>query len=224
MSSLIITADNPKVLALRKKEPRLGVVVDLLGDISFRDYSDGYSFIVCQIVGQMISQRVAKIFCERLRALCDGEISPRTISRFPASELKNIGLSRPKCQYILGFTEAILNKELVLDELEAASDDEVMKRLTAIKGIGTWTAKMYLLCVLRRDDILPYEDKVFAKAFKWLYNLEDATCADIKKRGKRWSPYASIGVLYLYHATAAKLTSRPFSEYEKAAKQRIIKE
>lgn len=133
-------------------------------------------------------------------------------------------MSRPKCQYILGFTEAILNKELVLDELEEASDDEVMKRLTAIKGIGTWTAKMYLLCVLRRDDILPYEDKVFAKAFKWLYNLEDATCADIKKRGKRWSPYASIGVLYLYRATAAKLTSRPFSEYERAAKQRIIKE
>lgn len=83
MSSFIITADNPKVLALRKKEPRLGVIVDLLGDISFRDYSDGYSFIVCQIVGQMISQRVAKVFCERLHALCDGEISPRTISRFP---------------------------------------------------------------------------------------------------------------------------------------------
>ena len=220
MSRFMIAADDPRVARLRKKDARLGVVFDLLGDVEFDDYSDGYSFIVCEIVGQMISWRVAEILCDRLKTLCNGEICPRTIARFPTAELRSIGLSRPKCEYIQGFTEAVLNGELVLEELENVSDEEAMKRLTAIKGIGTWTAKMYLLCVLRRDDVFPQEDKQLVAAYKWLYNKEEATRDDLKKLRERWSPYSSVATLYLYRAVSSGLTNRPFSEYTKAAKRR----
>ena len=121
MGLWVIKRDDPRVAYLEKKDKRLSTVFDAVGDIVHEDFSDGYSFVVQEIVGQMISGHVAEILCNRLVNLCGGEITPKTISRFPASELRNIGLSRPKCQYILGFTEAVLSGELVLADLEPLS-------------------------------------------------------------------------------------------------------
>ena len=212
MAVLKITLQDPRVACLRKKDKRLEVLFDLLGDLTFEDFSDGYAFIVCEIVGQMISGNVAKILCDRLYALCGGEITPKTISRFPAAELRNIGLSRPKCAYIPGFTEAILSGELVLADLENLSDEDAMKRLTAVKGIGNWTAQMYLLCVLQRDNVLPIADKVFLAGYKWLFDTEDVAKESVKKRCAKWAPYSSVVTFYLYRAVSTGLTKTPYKE------------
>ena len=224
MGLWVIKRDDPRVAYLEKKDKRLSTVFDAVGDIVHEDFSDGYSFVVQEIVGQMISGHVAEILCNRLVNLCGGEITPKTISRFPASELRNIGLSRPKCQYILGFTEAVLSGELVLADLESLSDADAKKRLLAVKGIGNWTAQMYLLCVLKRDDILPTGDKAFLAAYKWLYETEDVSRAAVEKRCAKWSPYSSVATLYMYHANAYGLLARPWRELKKElAKKRAAR-
>ena len=190
MGLWVIKRDDPRVAYLEKKDKRLSTVFDAVGDIVHEDFSDGYSFVVQEIVGQMISGHVAEILCNRLVNLCGGEITPKTISRFPASELRNIGLSRPKCQYIL----------------------------------GNWTAQMYLLCVLKRDDILPTGDKAFLAAYKWLYETEDVSRAAVEKRCAKWSPYSSVATLYMYHANAYGLLARPWRELKKElAKKRAAR-
>jgi DNA-3-methyladenine glycosylase II len=93
------------------------------------------------------------------------------------------------------------------------SDEEVSKRLTSIKGIGNWTAKMYLLFFLQREDILPYEDGAFLQSYKWLYNTSKVDKESITKRCKKWKPYTSIGARYLYKALDNGLVNEPIKNF-----------
>ena len=89
---------------------------------------------------------------------------------------------------------------LNLEELSLLSDNDVIQKLTALKGIGNWTAKMYLIFVLNRNDILPFEDAAFLQGFRWLYDLEKVTKAEVIDISKKWHPYSSIAARYLYRA------------------------
>ncbi len=189
-------------------------VIDMIGDITCNSHIDGYSFIIEEIVGQMLSDKVADVIAERLYKLCGGKLTPETIGRLCAADLRGIGLSNAKSQYILFFNQAIENGELVLDDLKDWPDEVVMKKLMSVRGIGSWTSKMYLLFVLKRNDVLPYEDGAFMAAYRWLYNTKLTKPEDVKKRCKKWSPYASIGARYMYRALDSGLTKRPFKEYK----------
>lgn len=89
-------------------------------------------------------------------------------------------------------------------------DLEVIKRLTSIKGIGTWTAKMYLIFVLNRQDILPYEDGAFMQVFRWLYKTENCSKQDVIKKSQKWKPYSSIAARFMYRALDMELTKSEF--------------
>ena len=121
-------------------------------------------------------------------------------------ELRQTGMSQAKAQYIKILTEAILNDQLILQELESKTDQDVIQELTALRGIGNWTAKMYLIFVLDRPDVLPYEDGAFLQAYRWLYNTEDCKPESIKKKCKKWSPYSSTAARYLYRALDSGMT------------------
>lgn len=215
MNSFTITSQDECILYLKNRDPRLSLVIDLIGDITCHIHVDGYSFIVEEIIGQMLSNKVADVISERLYRLCNGVISPKTISSLTLQDLRGIGLSMAKSEYILCFNKAINEGDLILDDLKDLDDREVMHRLMKVRGIGSWTSKMYLLFVLRRDDVLPYEDGAFMQAFKWLYNTKKLSPEDVKKRCKRWSPYTSVGARYLYRALDSGLTKKPFREYLK---------
>lgn len=92
-------------------------------------------------------------------------------------------------------------------------DKEVMKVLTSIKGIGNWTAKMYLLFFLKREDILPYEDGAFLQAYKCLYNTKIVKPESIARKCKKCKPYTSIGARYMYRALDTGLTKIPISDF-----------
>lgn len=100
---------------------------------------------------------------------------------------------------------------LLLPELD---DESVIKQLTAIKGIGNWTAKMYLIFVLDRQDILPTEDVAFLQAYKWLYKTTDRSPASITNKCTKWKPYSSIAARYLYRALDSGLTKTEFHLYK----------
>lgn len=95
------------------------------------------------------------------------------------------------------------------------SDEEAFRQLTSIKGIGHWTAKMYLLFFLKREDILPYEDVAFIQAYKWLYSARVTKRESVIRRCRKWKPYSSLAARYLYRALDDGLTKIPIKDFLK---------
>jgi DNA-3-methyladenine glycosylase II len=208
-----ITLDDERIVYLKGKDKRLAVVFGLIGDICYETHEDGYKFIVGEIVEQMLSVKAADKIRGRLAGLCNGAITPKSIAGLTVDDLRGIGISRGKSLYILNFTEAVRSKAIALDEIKNMDDADAMAKLMGLKGIGSWTAKMYLLFVLERENILPYEDGAFLQAYRWLYSTRKTKPEDIIKRCRKWEPYSSIASRYLYRALDGGLTKIPFKTY-----------
>lgn len=215
MNKFQITLGDDSVQYLINKDKRLAKVIEVIGDIECNVYEDPFEFIVGEIVGQMLSNKVADVIIERLNEICGGKIKLESVQSLCVSDLRNIGISNAKSQYILNFTDAVASGQIDFLELPHMSDEVVMKKLMQIRGVGSWTSKMYLLFVLQRPDILPYEDGAFLQAYKWLYKTMDGSSEAIKKRCKKWKPYSSIAARYLYRALDMGLTKQEFHLYKK---------
>lgn len=210
---ITLSTDTPSVQYLCKKDKRLAKIISMVGPITYKPYEDGYAFLVHEIIEQMLSIKAgAKIFA-RLAKMCNGEIIPETIANFNDEELRSIGTSKNKVSYIKSLTEAILEGTLILPDFNAMPDDKVLHELTKIKGIGNWTAKMYLIFVLDRQDILPFEDVAFLQAYKWAYN-DDTSQKSVARKCKKWKPYASIASRFMYRALDNGLTKEVFHLYK----------
>ena len=113
-------------------------------------------------------------------------------------------------EYIRSLTTAVISGILVFDDLINQTDEEIIHELTSFRGIGTWTAKMFLIFGLNRPDVLPYEDAAFLQSYKWMYKTSDCSKESIMKRCKKWKPYSSIAARYLYRALDYGLTKDEF--------------
>lgn len=171
-----------------------------VGDLSFELYSNPYEFLVFTIIGQMLSNKVADVICERFLKLCANNICPDIVNSISSDKMRELGMSYSKAAYIKNLTEAILSDELDLLSLKNKKDDEILADLTKIKGIGKWSAKMFLIFVLGREDVLPFEDGAFMKAYSIAYNEPKVELKKLKKRAEKWSPYSSIVARYFYKA------------------------
>jgi len=201
---------------LKEADYRLAKVIETVGELhssTYNDYADSFLFLIREIVGQMISSSVKKVIWGRLIELCNNEITPNTIGNLSVEQLRSIGLSQSKSNYILNLAKIVSDGKIDFYRLENMPDDEVLKVLTSIKGIGNWTAKMYLLFFLQREDILPYEDGAFLQAYKWLYNTKVIKPESIARRCKKWKPYTSIGARYMYMALDSGLTKIPIRDF-----------
>lgn len=201
---------------LKSRDERLAKVIEHIGDLKLSTYNssnDSFLFLTREIVGQMISASVKKAILSRLDDLCHKNITAETICGLTIEQLRNIGLSKAKSIYILNLADIVLKEEIDFDGLRGLSDDKVLETLMSIKGIGSWTSKMYLLFFLQREDILPYEDGAFLQAYKWLYNTNAIKPESIKRKCKRWKPYTSIGAKYMYRALDTGLTKVPIQDF-----------
>lgn len=209
-----IKLDDTRIRYLSDKDKRLAKVIEAIGSINVSEYDDDFSFIVCEIIGQMLSNKVADVMIERLSQRCDAFITLEAVKAVGAEGLKDIGLSSAKVSYIQNLIDAVESGELDFNELRDKDDNTVIKELKKIRGIGNWTAKMYLLFVLKRENILPYEDGAFLQGYKWLYKTTDLSETSIKKRCKKWEPYSSLAARYMYKAVDCGLTKYPFHLYK----------
>ena len=175
-------------------------VIDLVGSITYEPYDNPYVFLVDSIIGQMLSNKVADIMCERLRALCKGSITLNKITKLTDSKIKSIGISNSKVKYIRELTDKVKNKIIDLELIAKLPNEDAIKQLTSIHGIGSWSAKMYLIFVLNRQNVLPYEDMAFIQGYKWCYNTDKIDKESIIKKFKKFEPYRSIVARYLYKA------------------------
>lgn len=210
MKTIVLNQNTPSVAALCKKDKRLAKVISLVGTIEYRPHEDGYGFLVHEIIEQMLSVKAGNKIYQRLEIACGGEITPKAINALSDEQIKGVGTANSKVAFIRALTDEVVSGSLVLSDLENMSDAEVLKRLTAIYGIGQWTAKMYLIFVLNRPDVLPYEDVAFQQVYKWLYKTGDVSKETVQAKCKKWRPYSSIAARFFYRALDIGLTKEEF--------------
>lgn len=212
---IVLDMDTPSVQYLCKKDKRLAKVIELVGPITYATHEDNpYAFLIHEIIEQMLSIKAGTTIYKRLVNLCNGNLTPEAINVLSIEQIRSTGTSSTKAKYIKGITENVLSGNLVFDDLIEMSDEAVFKKLLSLRGIGQWTAKMYLLFVLNRPDILPYEDAAFLQSYEWMYNSKDRSKEAVLRACKKWKPYSSIASRFLYRALDAGLTKQEFQFYE----------
>ncbi len=215
---ITLNQESTAIQYLCKKDKRLAKVISLVGDITYEPHENAYAFLIHEIIEQMLSIKAGKKIFDRLDTLCNGDISPSVVAKLSEAEIRSTGTSTAKTQYIKNVTAAVNSGELNFEELSQMTDEEVRKKMTSIRGIGNWTAKMYLIFVLNRQDILPFEDGAFLQSYRWLYNTDDCSPESIKKRCAKWKPYSSIAARYLYRVLDLGMTKDKFHLFKQGGK------
>ena len=183
--------------ALRRKDKRLAAAIDRIGPISRAVNRDLFAALVDSIVAQQISRKAADTVDARLLALCR-EITPESICRASTLDVQKCGMSMRKAQYIKGIGDAAISGALDLAALPDMPDDAVIAHLSALNGIGVWTAEMLLIFSLCRRDVLSYGDLAIRRGICKLYGHKSVTKEQFERYRKRYSPYGSIASLYLW--------------------------
>ncbi len=206
----ILNKQNPAVQYLCRKDKRLAKLIDMVGDIEYQEQPDCFARLAYSIINQMLSNKVAHVIGSRVAELCGGVITPENLLKLNREQLRRTGLSYTKADNILGIAKAATDGSLDFSKLPELPDAEVIKELTRLRGIGDWSAKMYLLFTLNRMDILPFEDIAFLQSYSWLYKTDDLRPTMVIKRCKKWKPYSSIAARYFYCALDMGLTKQEF--------------
>ena len=207
-----LNRQSPAIRHLCGSDDALRKLILHIGDITYYLNYDSLKFLVDTIIGQMLSNKVADVLSNRLLNLCDGDITIDSLEQLSIADFRGIGLSTRKAEYIQGLIEHVKNHPGYFDKLQNKVDKDVLHELIKLRGIGSWSAKMFLIFVLDRPDILPYEDGAFLQAFNWLYPSSKLTKDSIIMICERWRPYSSIASRYLYIALDSGLTKHPFVE------------
>lgn len=216
MSDIIkLDMNTPSVQYLCTKDKRLAKVINMVGPITYKPHDeDPYSFLVHEIIEQMLSVKAGQKIYERLEVLCNGSITPEKIALLSDDEIRGTGTSNAKVEYIRNITCAFSNGEISSEGFKIFTDEEVINALTRIRGIGKWTAKMYLMFVLDRQDVLPVEDGAFLQVYRWMYKTNDCDKKSIYKNCKKWKPYSTIASRFCYRALDSGITKQPFHLYK----------
>jgi DNA-3-methyladenine glycosylase II len=164
--------------------------------------ADSYGALLRSIIGQQLSVKAARSIYGRLTDMFGGTTpSPAELLAADPEEVRSVGLSRPKVKYIRDLAQHVEDGSLHLESLDDMSDEEVIAELTAVKGLGEWTAHMFLAFHLRRPDVLPVGDLGIRRAVERLYGLEGLPDAETLERlGERWAPYRTLASMYLWHS------------------------
>ena len=162
-----------------------------------------YFWSLCRsIIYQQISGKAAKTIADRFLALFSSNINikPLEVLSMDINKFYGVGLSRQKAGYIKNIAEAF-EKKIIDDKIIIKyNNDDIIKMLTQIKGVGRWTAEMFLIFTLRRSDVFPVTDLGVQKGFQILYSLDELPTVDnMNKKSKYWRPYRSIMALYLWY-------------------------
>lgn len=182
---------------LKSKDKALSEVIEKIGYINREIDTDLFSSVVHHIVGQQISSKAQATIWKRIQDKLKA-INADTIIELGASNLQALGISQRKADYIMDFALKVKNKEFDLEGIWQKSDDEAIKELTSLKGIGVWTAEMILLFSMERKDILSFDDLAIQRGLRMIYHHRKITKELFKKYKRRFSPYGSVASLYIW--------------------------
>lgn len=198
-----------KILAHFKKTDH--ILYAVMRDIDFDKWleprtekrlSRGYFYALCrEIIGQQLSGKVADVIIARFRALFSrSRITPQAILRLKDEALRGCGMSWSKVSFIKDLAHKAAGKEIKLAALSKLKDEEVIAALIKVKGIGPWTAEMFLIFTLGRENIFSYGDLGLHKGIEKLYKIKNPSQKQKAKIVEKWSPYKSYGSIALWHS------------------------
>lgn len=150
------------------------------------------------VVNQQLSTKAAATIWRRFSGLLDGEITPERVLALTPEQFQSVGVSRQKAGYLHAMAQAITDGQVRLEALARMSDDEVVTELTKLKGIGPWTAEMFLMFALGRPDVFSYLDLGLVRAFERVYEKPGALRNDMEPIVATWAPYRTYAALALW--------------------------
>ena len=182
---------------LRQKDKRLGSVMDRIGHIDRAVDPDLFSSVVHHIIGQQISTKAQATIWQRIHDTL-GSINAETILKAGVPQLQALGMTFRKAEYITDFAEKIHTGAFRLDEVARMNDEDAIRALSSLKGIGVWTAEMILLFCLQRPDIFSYDDLAIRRGLRMVYHHREIDRERFERYRRRFSPYGSVASLYLW--------------------------
>lgn len=204
---------------LKSKDKKLAEIINTLGHLERSVDSDLFSSVIHNIIGQQISMKAEKTIWQRM-INAYGTITPKTIGNANINELQSLGITGRKAEYIWDFSVKVLNNEFDLDAVKQMSDKEAIAALSALKGIGVWTAEMILLFCLQRKDILSYSDLAILRGLRMIYHHRNIDRKLFEKYQRRFSPYGSIASLYLWEVANGAIPEMKDYAPKKKTKQK----
>ncbi len=182
---------------LKKRDRKLGAAIDEIGMIERTVTPDLFVALVASVASQQISAKAAETVWRRMEERL-GTITPSSIAGATHDEIQQCGMSMRKAGYIKGIGDAVKNGSIDLEGIRELSDDDVIARLSALNGVGVWTAEMLLIFSMERPDVLSFGDLAIRRGMMQLYKKNAIDRAAFERYRKRYSPYGSVASLYLW--------------------------
>jgi DNA-3-methyladenine glycosylase II len=189
-----------------KKDPVMAKIIETAGPFTMQYRAPTFETLVRSIVYQQLSGKVASVIFARLHAAAGEEtLTPAGIMKLRSERMRRAGLSAQKTLYIRELAKHTRRGSVVFESLIEQDDNNVIEHLTQVKGIGVWTAHMFLMFALRREDVLPVGDLGIRAAMKRAYALEELPKpAEMERIAAAWKPYTSIACWYLWRSLEVK--------------------
>jgi DNA-3-methyladenine glycosylase II len=181
------------------KDKDIGLLIRKYGPCRIRKQSKSKYFedLVDAITSQQLSGKAATTIYNRVKEKCGGEITPQKLKNLRTEELRKCGLSYAKCSYVKDLAQKVLSDKLQVTRLDKLPDEEVMRELVSVKGIGRWTAEMFLMFTLARPDVFPDDDLGIQKGIVKLLK-RNIISRKIGIYAERWQPYRTVAAWYLW--------------------------
>lgn len=190
------------VAHLCRVDPVLGAVIDRVGPCRLSPDGTGthFEFLARSIVYQQLSTKAAATIFGRVRAACGASpLTPARVNRVPDESLRAAGLSRQKLGYLRDLADLSVRRKLRLASLDTMTDDEIAAELTQVKGVGIWTAQMFLMFRLGRPDVFPISDLGIRKGVQRAYRLRALPPPErVERIGAKWAPHRTVASWYLW--------------------------
>jgi len=189
------------ILHLKKADPVLRSLIDRVGAYRIEYRNPGFETLVRSIVYQQLSGKVASVIFGRLAAAAGDQLTPEAILKLTPARMRKAGLSKQKTAYIRDLARKTKRGALDFALLPGLSDAEVVAMLTQVKGIGVWTAHMFLMFALERPNVLPTGDLGIRMAIRKEYGMDELPNAkEIEERAAGWHPYCTVASWYLWRS------------------------
>src|SRR5437660_614444 len=185
---------------LSEVDPVMQTTIERIGPCTLQPDPDAFGALVDAIISQQISVKAADAIMARVRAaLPEGRVTPEALLSFDFDRLRTLGLSTPKARYILNLVEHSTSGQLQWEALAKLDDEEIIRQLTAVKGIGRWTAEMSLIFTFGRADVLPVDDLGFLEGVRVAYQLPARPSKqEARERGELWRPFRTFATWYMW--------------------------
>ena len=196
---------------LKKRDSVLGAVIRKVGPCGYTLQRDRFGMLVRSIVYQQISGAAARTILGRLTdALPGRQLTAQGLAALSPEEYRLAGVSKQKAGYLQSLAELSLTGDLRLARIGRYADQDIIAQLTQVKGVGVWTAQMFLMFSLGRPDVLPWDDLGVRQAIRKLYGLPQMpTRAESERIAEPWRPYASVASWYCWRSLEIKTPEVP---------------